>query len=66
MLALYTVADVGFGGSRIKNARFARANFQATLIFALTTPIRDRKWRVLNSLLRSRASNRPEFVQKHL
>ena len=52
---LVAVAD----GSEHKGAR----DFLATPIFTLATPTRDRKWRVLSSLLGSR---RPEFAPKYL
>ena len=56
--------DLGFyiEGSNFKNAR---KMFETTPTFALTTPVYDRRWRVLRSLSRLRAASRQEFAQKH-
>ena len=56
------VADPGFyKGDFYKNE--SRDIFEAMPTFALTTPIFDRKWRVLCSPSRLRAASRPEFAQ---
>ena len=55
--------NLGRGVPSIKNAR---KFLMPRPFFVMTTPTRDRKWRVLCSLLGSRASNRPEFVHKYL
>ena len=56
-----SVADLGFnmGGGSIMI-------FETTPTFALTTPIFDRKWRAVSSLLPLKAASSPEFAQEHL